>query len=291
MRELLVIADKEGKKQSAFFHALELARNTGADIEFVGFTHAAGVDSSDILTHDQKREIHHKYIERKQAEMNEFLAGVDTGGVKIKTDVVWEKSIDRWVIARCDQKSFDMVFKSGNRTESFLYTPTDWQLMRYCPEPVMIVGDSPWKEGGKILAALDLGNDSQKVMQLNELVMRQSIKLSKASNSEVHVCYVMPIPKALRDLDLVDLNEYEQKLRARLDPVIARMFDDAGLPRERLHLVSGKPHKEICKLVDKLEADVVVIGNKTGTSLRGRLMGNTAENVLHEVKADVVVVK
>lgn len=291
MRELLVIADKEGTNQAAFHHAMEVARNTGAAIEFVGFVHAAGIDSSELLSHDEKRTIHHKYLDKKQASLQKFLDAQDLGDVRVKLDVVWEKSLERWVISRCDQKSFDMVFKSGNRSESFLYTPTDWQLMRHCPEPVMIVGDAPWKEGGKILAALDLGSDSQKTMELNEYVMRQSIKLARATDSKVHACYVMPIPKALRELEFVDPVEYETRMRDRLDPVIVRLFDDAGISRDKLHIVSGKPAKQICRLCDELDADVVVIGNKTSTSLRGRLMGTTAENILHKVAADVMVVK
>lgn len=291
MRELLVIADKDTTKQSAFFHALEIAKNTGAKIEFVGFVHAPGVDSSEILSHEDKRKVHHKYIDTKQAEIDGFLDSVDIGDVKIHVDVVWEKSFERWVIARCDQKSFDMVFKSGHRSETFLYTPSDWQLMRHCPEPVMIVGDKEWKEGGVILAALDLGSTSQRTLDLNEDILRQSIKLAKATNSDVHACYSIAVPKALADLDLIDPKTYEERMKSSLDPMIRKLVDDAGLDRNHLHLVSGKPAREICRIGQNINADVVILGNKTRTSLRGRLLGNTAENVLHKVSADVVVIK
>ena len=291
MRELLVIADKEGGNQPAFHHALEIAKNTGAMIEFIGFVHAPGVDSSEILTHDEKRKVHHTYIDRKQKEMYDFLDGLETTDVKIKTDVVWEKSFERWVIARCDQKSFDLVFKSGHRTETFLYTPSDWQLMRHCPEPVMIVGDKPWKEGGVVLAALDLGSNNQRTLDLNEDILRQAMKLAKATNSEMHACYSIAVPKALADLDLIDPKTYEDKMKASLDPMIRKLVDEAGLNRDKLHLVSGKPAKEICRISQKIDADVVILGNKTRTSLRGRLLGNTAENVLHKISADVVVIK
>lgn len=291
MRELLVIADKEGTNQPAFHHALEMAKNTGAMIEFVGFVHAPGVDSSEILTHDEKRKVHHKYIDEKTTEMSSFLKSVDTGDVKVRTDVVWEKSFERWVIARCDQKSFDMVFKSGHRSETFMYTPSDWQLMRHCPEPVMIVGDKPWKEGGVILAALDLGSSNQRTLDLNEDILRQSMKIAKGTNSEMHACYSIAVPKALADLDLIDPVAYESKMKAQLDPIIRKLVDEAGLNRDKLHLVSGKPAREICRISEKINADVVVLGNKTRTSLRGRLLGNTAENVLHKISADVVVIK
>ena len=292
MRELLVIADKKDSgKQSAFYHALEIAKNTGAKIEFVGFVHAPGVDSSEILSHEEKRKVHHKYIDKKQAQIDTFLNKVDVGDVKVHVDVVWEKSLEKWVIARCDQKSFDLVFKSGHRSEAFMYTPTDWQLMRQCPEPVMIVGESEWKEGGKVLAALDLGSSSPRSLELNENILRQSIKLAKATDSEVHACYSIAVPKALADLDLIDPKAYEAKLKESLDPMIRKLVEEAGLDRDKLHLLSGKPAKEICRISRKIGADVVILGNKTQTSLRGRLLGNTAETVLHKVAADVMVIK
>lgn len=291
MREMLVIADQEKGNQAAFVHALEIAKNTGASIEFVGFVHAPGVDSSEILSHEEKKTVHHKYIDEKQAKLDAFLATQDLSNVKVKVDVVWEKSFDRWVIARSDQKSFDMVFKSGSRTEAFLHTPSDWQLMRHCPDPVMIVGEQPWKAGGIVLAALDLGSSNQRTLELNENLMKQAIKLAKSTNSEVHACYSIPVPKALADLDLIDPVTYEKRMKEMLDPFIRKLVEEEGLDRSRLHLLSGRPAKEICRISQKIKADVVLVGNKTRTSLRGRLLGNTAESVLHKVSADVVVIK
>lgn len=293
MRELLVIADRDDGKQTAFYHALELARNTGASIEFVSFVHAPGVDSSEILSHEDKRRVHHSYIDKEQSEIDDFLTQIDLGDVKVKSDVVWEKSSERWVTSRCDQKSFDMVFKYVKRKQSsaFSYTAADWQLMRHCPEPLMMMGDSPWKEGGIVLAALDLGSTNQKTLELNEYIIRQATKFSQAAHAQLHVCYSMSIPKVLSDLDLINPKSYEKKMTENLDPIVRRLIGDAGLDPSHIHLVSGKPAKEICRIAEEINADVVFLGSKTRTSLRGRLMGHTAENILHKVSADVVLIK
>lgn len=291
MRELLVIADQNADSNPAFLHALEVAKNTGAKIEFVGFVHAAGVDSSEILTQSEKRKVHHEFIDRKQAQIDSFLSKLDLTGVRINVDVVWERSFERWVTDRCNQKSFDMIFKTGHRSESTTHAPSDWQLMRHCPDPVMIVGDKEWKSGGKVLAALDLGSSSEEALKLNEEILKYSFQLAEATNSEVHACYSISMPSALAELDFFDTVGYEKKMKESIDPIISRLIEKGGLNQETLHLVSGKPAKEIRRIIEKIDADVVVMGNKTRVSLRGRLLGNTAKNILRKVKADVLVVK
>jgi len=293
MRRLLVISDKSAGKQLALLHALEVARVTGAAIELVGFIHAAGVDSSEILTHEEKRKIHNSYVDKKQAELDGFIKSIDVSGVDLSSDVVWEKSLEKWVVARCGQKSFDMVFKSGTRKDSFTYTSTDWQLMRNCPEAIMIVADNPWKEGGVILAALDLGSTNERNLILNEDIMRNAIKLGKATNSDVHACYSLSIPKALVDLDLINPVAYEKRARDHLDPILKILMDEAGLDPDKLHIFNSKskPAKGICRIAKKVAADAIVLGCKSQHSLRGRLMGNTAEKILNKTTADVVVIK
>ncbi len=291
MRELLVIADQNADSNPAFLHALEVAKNTGAKIEFVGFVHAAGVDSSEILTQSEKRKVHHEFIDRKQAQIDGFLSKLDLTDVRVNVDVVWERSFERWVTDRCNQKSFDMIFKTGHRTESTTHAPSDWQLMRHCPDVVMIVGDKEWKNGGKVLAALDLGSSSEEALKLNEEILKYSFQLAKATNSEVHACYSISMPSALAELDFFDTVGYEKKMKESIDPIISRLIEKGGLNQETLHLVSGKPAKEIRRIVKKIDADVVVMGNKTRVSLRGRLLGNTARNVLRKIKADVLIVK
>ncbi len=291
MRELLVIADQNADSNPAFLHALEVAKNTGAKIEFVGFVHAAGVDSSEILTQSEKRKVHHEFIDRKQAQIDGFLSKLDLTDVRVNVDVVWERSFERWVTDRCNQKSFDMIFKTGHRSESTTHAPSDWQLMRHCPDPVMIVGDKEWKKGGKVLAALDLGSSSEEALKLNEEILKYSFQLAKATNSEVHACYSISMPSALAELDFFDTVGYEKKMKESIDPIISRLIEKGGLNQETLHLVSGKPAKEIRRIVKKIDADVVVMGNKTRVSLRARLLGNTARKVLRKVKADVLIVK
>ena len=68
-------------------------------------------------------------------------------------------------------------------------------------------------------------------------------------------------------------------------------YEHVPIPIDLYQVVSGSPASEICRISETIGADVVVLGNKSSRSVRGRLMGNTAEKVLHKISADVIVVK
>jgi universal stress protein E len=291
MRELLVIANHQGNTNPAFLHALEIAKTTQAKIELVAFVHAAGVDSSEILTSEEKRKVRHRFIDDKQAEMDAFLETLDLENVKLHVDVVWERSFERWVISRCEQKSFDLILKSAHQKSITLHVPGDWQLIRHSADPVMIVGEQSWHNGGIILAALDLSSTKEASLKLNETILKYSFSLAQSTHSEMHACYSIAMPSAVAKLDFIDSDAYEEKMKKVIDPIISRLISEQGLNRDHLHLVSGRPAKEITRLIETIHADVIVMGNKTRPSLRGRLLGTTVQKVLQKTQADVVVVK
>jgi hypothetical protein len=43
--------------------------------------------------------------------------------------VHWEKRIADWLIRHVAATPYDLVIKTGNRSETLAYTPTDWQLL------------------------------------------------------------------------------------------------------------------------------------------------------------------
>ncbi|UZE96145.1 universal stress protein [Alkalimarinus alittae] len=59
----------------------------------------------------------------------------------------------------------------------------------------------------------------------------------------------------------------------------------------RTHLIQGTPDRELPKLADSLEADLVVMGTVARTGVAGLLIGNTAEAVLPQLRCSVLAIK
>lgn len=62
-------------------------------------------------------------------------------GVTVECTVAWEKDVNLRVDVRCARKPYAAVVKTGHRTESFVYTPTDWHLLREAAAPALIAAE------------------------------------------------------------------------------------------------------------------------------------------------------
>jgi universal stress protein E len=99
-----------------------------------------------------------------------------------------------------------MVVKTAHRTETFLYTSTDWQLLRDCPAPIFIVSDRKWPN---VLAVIDLETKRKSKQTLNHKILTAAKEFAKANNAELFVCYTLQFSTFLRDLGLQYKDELE----------------------------------------------------------------------------------
>ncbi len=287
MQPIMIIADLENKRQIALARGLALARKLNAPVEVVGFCYEYLTDISAPVKKQLKAEL----VAKKQAWLEAEVKKQAPDGLKFSVRVVWEKSVHEWVSKRCSQKKYFAVIKTAHRSGSFLYTSTDWHLLRECPAPVLIEAQKKWNKARPIVASLDLETHHKTKQQLNERIMDHAIDIANAMGSELHVVYAISIPTLLRDMDIIDVDEHMLKRRKKLEPIIDQLCSDYGLSRKNVHLKSGSAPKVIPSLANKLKADLVVMGTIGRRGLRGKLMGNTAEQVLQYLRTDVLAIK
>lgn len=291
MKRILVIAEKDTKNLTAFQRALALAKNSNAEVDLVGFVHAPGVDSSDLLSESEKKSVRQKLIDDKTEWLKEKIDKLSVDSIKLNWTVLWEKSVHQWAIERCKQKPYDLVIKTGNRSESLTYTPTDWHLIRQCSAPVMIVSSKKWNSKQCILATLDLGTKNNRKIKLNQQVIEQAQQLSRVTGQTIVYCYSVTIPKVIDDLDIIDESKLIKKAKLNAIEHFNKYYKKYGIDQSALKIIRGSVSKTIYKTAHKLAADIVIIGTLGRKGIKGKLIGNTAEEVLHDLKTDVLAVK
>lgn len=289
MNKLLIIMDSAHKHQTALTRGIELARATGASLEVVAFVHEY-LDAlpADPTVHKNARAA---LIDHRQQWLEKMLALTDCHGLEINSHTVWEKHIHLWTRKRCQQETFQAVVKTGHRSETFLYTPTDWHLIRECPAPVMLVAENKWRKARPILAAVDLSSDKPVKKALNNLIIDRAWHLAKAMDTDLHLVHALHTSAILADLNIIDPKADAQRREEALKPRITHLSKTWNLTPEQIHIAAGPAHEVIPDIANQLKADMVVIGTTGKSGLTAKVIGNTAEKVLSHLRTDLLAIK
>ena len=74
-------------------------------------------------------------------------------------------------VKKLKKNQYDLVVKYTKDEESFtslIFTPVDWQLLRKCPIPVLMVRDGDWKHQRRILVAVNVSGEQEYQMNLTK---------------------------------------------------------------------------------------------------------------------------
>jgi universal stress protein E len=287
MGRILVIADL-GDSCCATPRGLELAARLDLDVDVVAFAHAPLKTLRKSTTEEVKlREL--LIEERRKAEQDKIDRYVD--GQRVNLEVIWEKDVARWVTMRCKSGRYSIVLKTGNRTESVIHSSTDWQLLRECPAPVLIVAKKKWHRARPVLAALDLSSTLKSKQALNHKVLGEAKALADALEVELKIITAVEIPALLHDLDLVDPISFVAQAKEDMAPIISRLAAAHHIPEGDFFCKRGPVERVITSQAAKVRAQVLVMGTVARKGVRARLLGNTAEKVLRHLKTDVLALK
>jgi nucleotide-binding universal stress UspA family protein len=73
---------------------------------------------------------------------------------------------------------------------------------------------------------------------------------------------------------------------------LGRLLEASGIGgRYHVHRMKGQPEKMIPLFVRSRKIDILVMGTVARTGIFGYLMGNTAENIMHELECALLAVK
>ncbi|MGE4630018.1 MAG: universal stress protein [Pseudohongiellaceae bacterium] len=135
----------------------------------------------------------------------------------------------------------------------------------------------------KILAAVDLSNDSQKVIDT-------ALQMA-GSTGKLHLVHVVEPVAAAYSMDIYAVNISEMQLEATnfAEEKLNKIGNDIGIDNKHIHTLLGAPAPEVRNLANEINADAIVIGSH-GLSGWKILLGSTAIKVLHGSTCDVLTV-
>ena len=295
--KILVIIDPQQQHQLGFDRAIELANIADISMHVVIFTDGRiqelpilGGDSADSITAGSN------YVRKCQIWLEELVQPHIDNGLAITTEVKAFRRLYDEVIRVATQQDVMFVFKPMRHhslLKRTLYSSTDWNLIRTCPFPLLLVNDARPLKGRNIIAAVRFGEQDADHDNLNHIIMSQAVAVSKLYESRIHVVSAAPrssnlgpnTPTKSCDQGMTDKSGQDCQSQA---VELAREFD---VPEDRVTVMEGQAEVVVDKLAKQLDAGVVIVGTVARSGLVGLFIGNTAERVLEEISTDILVLK
>lgn len=135
-----------------------------------------------------------------------------------------------------------------------------------------------------ILVAVDLSGEAK-------LVVSRAVDLAVLCNATVgllHVVEYIPIDLA-NELVLPQQQEIEEQLVLRAKEHLDSLAAGTKLQNMQRHVASGSTKAEILRYAEEQGTDLIVVG-RHGRHGISRLLGSTANAVMHNAPCDVLVV-
>ena len=285
MKHILVVADSLESEQVAFEKALSFAQRTVASIHVAVFCH----ESFGVVEKSPRPELKNMVMGRyKQWWENHLYNEVIES--RVSYEIIWEKHIYSWLLTHCKKHHYDMIVKTGRRSESLFHTPTDWHLFRKSHVPIYSVSSNHKSIHHVILVALDLMTKREGKRQLNHRLMEVGFQLAMQTNSSLHCCYAIEIPRLLKDMHIVDAHKQVATVKSKAKGEATELLDVYEIDDDHIHIEEGKAATVLSDLAEKLQADCVIIGSMSKGDVSGMLVGSTAEDVIQHLNRDLLVI-
>jgi universal stress protein E len=302
-RILVAIRDEAHAPRAQLRKAAAIARANGARIElYHAISEPVAVDAirrGSVAGHPVQ-EITEAIAKRSEKRLTRLAALNELRGLKVSCTAIWDFPPHEAVIRRALASEADLVIAAaqpkavGNR---FLLANTDWELIRHCPCPVLIVkSNRVWKKPA-VIAAVDPFHTHDKPAALDRRILEAGAYMARELGGSLHAFHaympltvIAPAPggQALAIALSPEVESVHGEQVTKAFDAIAARYDIA--PRRR-HLELGVVHDELARIARETSAGLVVMGAISRSGFRRFLIGNTAERIVDRVECDVLVVK
>lgn len=272
---IMVVINPTKEEQGSFSLGLRSALITGAKLNLYVCLNAAscGIDSELGAHSEQQAEQKNAALASYQDRLEKLVGQAESQGVSATSEVEWDDDWSHAMVKAAQRNKSDMMFKTSrdhSRAERGMRETSDWVVLRTSPCPVLMVKEHRDWSHRRVLAAINTHSEDVAHIALNRAIVEFSGRLAEAYGSEVHF-----------------VTAYKGRLQ---EPNSDELAAQCGVPGEQIHIAEGWPEDIIKETADRLEVDLIVIGNVGRTGMVASAIGNTAEKLLDQTHSDVLVI-
>jgi universal stress protein E len=293
-KKLLAVIDPTQDEQRGLARAIELAEKTDASVTALLVIFDLSYEVSTLLSSAERDDMRALYVDNATDWLSKIvlLHKMDSP-CHIDIKVVWHKRPFEAILYETLHCHFDMLIKATHKhdkLQSYIFTPTDWHLMRKAPIPVLMVKEHDWPENGNIVAAVNAGATDNDHVVLNNRVCQTAKNFTELLNAKSHLVNAFPRPPVNIAIEIPEFDplDYSENLKHNHQSELERMASRFHIDHNLCHAEEGLVEDVLPQMTQSLDAELLIIGHIGREGLSATFVGNTAETIIDNVNCDVL---
>ncbi len=287
LNRILVIIDPDQTEQPALERGVQLAKYANSELELLLADFNAYLEDGFYFDPLQAQKLRYEHGDAQLRKLEAIAQPLRDEGLSVSAVTAWGNPPFMEIVSRVRDSKPSLVIKSTrhhNRIARLLLSNEDWELVRYCSAPLLLVKSGLWPTNPKFIAAVDPDHVHDKPAALDQKIIDCAKGMAAISGGDVHLFHSAWLPPLSGVYPLrPDLAQEQQRL---LELAKANQLCASHCHWSEEDVVHALPAK-----ADEVGANAVVMGAVSRSRMDRMLIGNTAEKVLDRVHCDLLVVK
>jgi len=292
-RKIVFIPSADNLEQAGVLRLRQLvAPHTEVEIfEPVYDPHLAAFPVGDMRRYEELRE---EIVDARLRRAEVLAEALRAQDIRATAAATWDYPLFECVVRHVLKTRADLLITEPLAGRAGALSNNDWRLISTCPATVLLVNTDGMKRYENVVAAVDPFHAHAKPAELDAEILDQATAvetLTGATLSVVH-CF-LPLTSVTSELgaEHLPIDAAEAELEQFRRDKLGELITGAGLDSSVTKLVRGRPAETLLALAAGGEADLIVMGALSRGRLRDLILGSTAERLLNQSHADILIVK
>ncbi len=293
VEKILLIPGRSSAEQHGMDRVLALA-SPKTEVEVFDPVFDSSLESLSLENSDEVARLREGLVAQHRQRSGELAGELSAGGLRASGMAAWDYPMSDAIVRRVLETGPDLVVTEPLAGRAGALSQADWRLISKCPVPLLLVRSEAAPRYDRILAAVDPFHEHGKPPDLDEAILEAAKFVRDATNAALEVihCFV-PLSSIAQGADLAHLpiDDAEESLEAYRHDALVELVENAGIAADAARIEKGYPARVLHSLVGQGDFGLVVMGGVSRGRIRDFLLGSTAERLIHDSPADILIIK
>ncbi|HEU4620243.1 MAG TPA: universal stress protein, partial [Gammaproteobacteria bacterium] len=197
---ILTVIDPTAEEQPALARSADLAAALGSSLELFICDYDQYLAPRALFDSPALEKARESVIEWDVERLEKLRAPLVERGLSVEVDARWGHPLDRAIAEKAHEVQPLFVAKDTHfhaALKRTILSNTDWNLIRSCPAPLLLVKPRALSPRPTILAAVDPLHEHDKPAELDKAILAFAKELSTAVGGDLHVLHVYDTAPAI----------------------------------------------------------------------------------------------